>query len=55
MPLDDERCEVLVEDPSDDALDTVLLAVARWVAACELEHRHVLVDGEPVELPTPPS
>ena len=54
MPLDDERWQVLVEEPSNDALDTVLLTVARWAADCELDQRHVLVDGEPVELPTPP-
>ena len=53
MPLDDERWEVRVEESTDDELDAVLLAVARWVAACELERRPVLVDGEPVELPDP--
>ena len=53
MPLEDERWEVLVEEGSEDELDAVLQAVARWAAACELEQRHVLVDGEPVELPEP--
>ena len=31
----------------------MLHAVARWAADCELEQRHVLVDGERVELPEP--
>ncbi|MFL5923371.1 MAG: hypothetical protein ACJ75Q_08605 [Gaiellaceae bacterium] len=53
VPLDDQRWEVRVEEGTEDALDAVLLAVARWAAACELEQRQVLVDGEPVELPEP--
>jgi hypothetical protein len=53
VPLDDERWEVRVEESTDDELDAVLLAVARWAAAYELERRPVLVDGEPVELPDP--
>lgn len=53
MPLDDERWEVRVEESTEDELDAVLLAVARWAAACELEPRHVLVDDKPVELPEP--
>jgi len=55
VPLEDERWEILVEDSTDDELDAVLLAVARWAVACELEQRRVLVDGEPVELPEPPA
>ena len=42
-----------VEEGSEEELDAVLNAVARWVAACNLDRRHVLVDGEPVELPEP--
>lgn len=53
MPLDDERWEVRVEESTEDELDAVLLAVARWAAACELKQQNVLVDGEPVELPEP--
>jgi hypothetical protein len=55
VPLDDERWEVRVEESTDDELDAVLLAVARWAVACELERRPVLVDGLPVELPDPDS
>jgi hypothetical protein len=54
VPLDDERWEVRIEDSTEDELDAVLHAVARWAATCELERRHVLVDDEPVELPSPP-
>ena len=36
VPLDDERWEVRVEESTDDELDAVLLAVARWAVACEL-------------------
>jgi hypothetical protein len=53
VPLDDERWEVRAEESTEGALDAVLLAVARWAAACELERRPVLVDGKPVELPNP--
>jgi hypothetical protein len=53
VPLDDERWEVRVEESTDDELDAVLLAVARWVAACDVERQRVLVDGRPVELPEP--
>ena len=55
MPLEDERWEILVEDSTDDELDAVLLAVARWAVACELEDQPVLVDGQPIELPEPPA
>jgi hypothetical protein len=51
VPLDDERWEVRVAGSTEDELDAVLQAIARWVAACELERQHVLVDDEPVELP----
>jgi hypothetical protein len=51
VPLDDERWEVRVDGSTEGELDAVLHAVARWVAACELEPRPVLVDDEPVELP----
>jgi hypothetical protein len=44
---------VRVEESTAEELDAVLLAVARWAAACELDHRHVLVDDEPVALPPP--
>jgi hypothetical protein len=53
VPLDDERWEVRVEESTDDELDAVLLAVARWAAACDVERQRVLVDGRPVELPEP--
>jgi hypothetical protein len=42
---------VRVEEGSDDALDAVLLAVARWAADHSLEKTRILVDGEPVDLP----
>lgn len=51
MPLDEERWEIRVEEPTEEELDAVLLAVARWAAACEVKQRHVLVDGKPVDLP----
>jgi hypothetical protein len=53
VPLPGERWEVRVEESTDDELDAVLHAVARWAAACEVERSQVLVDGEPVELPEP--
>lgn len=55
VPLDGERWEVRVEESTEEELDAVLVAVARWAAACELGRRQVLVDGEPVELPIPPA
>jgi hypothetical protein len=57
LPLDGERWEVRVEESTEDELDAVLVAVARWAATCELEQQRVLVDGEPVELPeaSPPA
>jgi hypothetical protein len=51
VPLDDEGWEVRVEESTEEELDAVLLAVARWASASDLEPRHVLVDDEPVELP----
>jgi len=45
---------VRVEDSSEQELDVVLLAVARWAAEQHLAEPHVLVDDAPVELPTPP-
>jgi hypothetical protein len=53
VQLDDERWEVRVEGSTEEELDAVLLAVARWAAECEVGRREVLVDGEPVELPDP--
>jgi hypothetical protein len=54
VPLEDERWEIAA-DSTDDELDAVLVAVARWAVACELGDRQVLVDGEPIELPEPPT
>lgn len=53
VPIDDERWEVRVEGSTDDELDAVLIAIARWAMANELDEKRVLVDGEPVELPDP--
>jgi len=50
-PLGGDRCEVRIEESSDEELDAVLLAVARWAADQELEQPQVLVDDAPVELP----
>ena len=51
VPLDDERWEVRVEESSEDELDAVLHAVARWAVDCSLDQASVLVDGKQVELP----
>jgi hypothetical protein len=51
VPLGDERWEVRVEDSSEEELDAVLHAVARWVTECRLNETQVLVDGERVDLP----
>ena len=51
LPLGGERWEVRVEESSEEELDAVLHAVARWAAECRLEETRVLVDDEPVELP----
>ena len=40
-----------VEDSSEEELDAVLHAVARWVADSRLDGTQVLVDGERVDLP----
>ena len=40
-----------VDESSEDELDAVLHAVARWAAVCRLPETEVLVDGERVELP----
>ena len=40
-----------VEDSSEQELDAVLHAVARWVEDCQLDETQVLIDGEPVDLP----
>jgi hypothetical protein len=53
VPLEGERWEVRVEESTEDELDAVLLAVARWAVANELAERCVLVDDRPVELPDP--
>ena len=51
VPLADERWEVRVEDSSEEELDAVLHAVARWLADCQLRETRVLIDGERVDLP----
>lgn len=53
MPLGGERWEVRVEESSEEELDAVLHAIARWAAEQSLEPQ-VLVDDEPVALPSPP-
>ena len=40
-----------VEESSQDELDAVLHAVARWAADCELEEADVQIDGKHVVLP----
>jgi hypothetical protein len=51
VPLDGERWEVRVEESSEQELDVVLHAIARWAGEHRLEQTQVLVDGERVELP----
>ena len=51
VPLGDERWEVRVEESSEDELDAVLHAVARWAAECSLAEANVRIDGEQIELP----
>ena len=53
VPLTEGRWEVRVEESTEDELDAVLHAVARWAATCEVQRSRVLVDDEPVELPEP--
>ena len=50
VPLGGERWEVRVEESSEEELDAVLHAVARWAVECRLEEAHVLVDDEPVDV-----
>ena len=52
VPLEGERWEVRVEESSEEELDAVLHAVARWADECRLEEAHVLVDDQPVDLPS---
>ncbi|HEY6837010.1 MAG TPA: hypothetical protein VI142_11260 [Gaiellaceae bacterium] len=51
VPLEGERWEVLIPESSEDELDVVLHAVARWAADHSLDDMQVVVDGRPVELP----
>jgi hypothetical protein len=51
VPLKGERWEVRIVESSEDELDVVLHAVARWAADHQLDETQVLVDGEHVELP----
>jgi len=51
VPLEGERWEVRIEESSEDELDVVLHAVARWAADHRLGETQVLVDGRQVELP----
>jgi hypothetical protein len=51
VPLEGERWEVRVEESSEDELDVVLNAIARWAGEHRLGQAQVLVDGERVELP----
>ena len=51
VPLKGDGWEVRVEESTEEELDAVLHAVARWVSGSGMKPRHVLVDGDPVELP----
>jgi hypothetical protein len=51
VPIDEERWEVRIEDSSEEELDVVLSAVARWAADHSFDQTQVLVDGERVDLP----
>lgn len=51
VPLAGERWEVRIKESSEDELDVVLHAVARWAAENQLDETQVLVDGRQVELP----
>jgi hypothetical protein len=42
---------VRIEESSENELDVVLHAVARWAADSQLAETQVLVDGERVDLP----
>ena len=50
VPLEDERWEVRIDESSEDELDVVLNAVARWAADHSLDDMQVLVDDKPVDL-----
>ena len=51
VPLGGERWEVRVEESSEDELDIVLHAVARWVTENRVAETQGLVDGQHVDLP----
>jgi hypothetical protein len=51
VPLGGERWEIRVEESSEEELDAVLHAVARWAADCRLSEAHVLVDDAPIDVP----
>ena len=51
VPLEGQRWEVRIAESSEDELDVVLHAVARWASDHQLDETKVLVDGEQVELP----
>ncbi|HKD33273.1 MAG TPA: hypothetical protein VKB73_07370 [Gaiellaceae bacterium] len=50
VPLEDERWEVRIDESSEDELDVVLNAVARWATDHRLDDMQVLVDDKPVDL-----
>ena len=50
VPLEDERWEVRIDESSEDELDVVLNAVARWAGDHSLDDMQVLVDDKPVDL-----
>jgi hypothetical protein len=43
---------VRIRESSEDELDVVLHAVARWASDHRLDEARVLVDGEQVDLPS---
>jgi hypothetical protein len=51
VPLGGERWEVRIEESSEDELDVVLHAVARWATDHRLDEANVMVDGEQIDLP----
>ena len=51
VELEGQGWEVRVEESTEEELDAVLLAIARWASASDLTPRRVLVDGAPTELP----
>ena len=50
VPLGGERWEVRVEESSEEELDAVLHAIARWAVDCQLEETNVLVDDQRVDV-----